>query len=157
MVFFTIKFLIILINGKSKIPENYPTVIKKVKPPEYEYIAGIVRHGNKILITKRSEDTMLGGLWELPNFRIEREIDLKKLYQTKIKDSLNINIKKPDVIGSVTHQYSHFTAIVKVLNCKLSHSKNYKNKKYKWISLKEVDLYPFSKINHKIFDIIKTT
>lgn len=142
---------------KSKIPENYPSVIKKVKPPEYKYLAGIVRHENKFLITKRSEDTMLGGLWELPNFRIEGEMDLEKLYQTKIKDSLNINVKKPNVIGFVTHKYSHFTAIVKILNCNLSHSKNYKNKKYKWISLNEVDLYPFSKINHKIFDIIKTT
>lgn len=140
---------------KSKNPENYPQRIKKLKAPTYQYIAGIIRHNKKFLITKRDENSMLGGLWELPNFRVDVLSDLEKIYQEKIKDLFNIKIMKFNTIGIISHKYSHFTATVKVFNCMLFNLESFNGKKYKWISLKEVTLYPFSKINHKIFSMMR--
>ena len=140
---------------KSKDPEDYPLRKKKLRVPEYQYIAGIIRNHNKFLIIKRDENSMLGGLWELPNFRVGKTTDLENLYQKKIKNLYDININIIKKIGTISHKYSHFSVVVKVFNCKLCNPENYNDNQYKWISLKEVTLYPFSKINHKIFEIIR--
>ncbi len=140
---------------KSKDPEDYPLRKKKLRVPKYQYIAGIIRNDNKFLIIKRDENSMLGGLWELPNFRVEKTTDLENSYIKKIKSLYDININILKKIGTISHKYSHFSAVVKVFNCKLCSLENYNDNQYKWISLKEVTLYPFSKINHKIFDIIR--
>jgi A/G-specific adenine glycosylase len=139
---------------KYKKPEDYPKRKQKTKVPEIQFIAGVLKYNNKFLIMKRKENSMLGGLWEIPNFKFLGEKDLKKLCRKKIKNLLGLRIKKFRLTGTISHKYSHFTANVTVLNCNLTSFKNFNDENFQWISLDEIRYYPFSKINHKIFKMI---
>ena len=66
-----------------KKPRRLPIKERCKKIPTYQYLAGILKHNNKFLILKEKKNSMLGGLWELPNFRFEEAKSLEKFLRKK--------------------------------------------------------------------------
>ena len=55
----------------NKAVDKYPIKIKKPARPHYYVAVGIIWKNNKILISKRNESGLLGGLWEFPGGKIK--------------------------------------------------------------------------------------
>ena len=56
---------------KNNTVDNYPISEKKPTIPHHKISVGLVWKENKILISKRHSNVMLGGLWEFPGGKIK--------------------------------------------------------------------------------------
>ena len=141
---------------KKDIVYKIPIKVKKKKVPHYKMIVGIVSKKNKILLCKRNKKGLLGGMWELPNGKIEsKETNKKALKRIMTEFGLNFNSQK--YLGKARHEYSHFSIEQNGYKCEYK-SGNLISKdhsEYKWIYFNEKCNYPIHTASHKILNKMK--
>ena len=139
-----------LTNQVSKYPiNNKPKSIK----PHYKVGVGIIWNKNKILITKRKKNGLLGGLWEFPGGKVLNNESITKCIHREIKEELNIQVNVEAFITNIKHQYSHFSIDLYAHHCFYNGGKIKCTSAddWKWVSPKMFSKYPFPKANHYIF------
>ena len=131
-------------------------MVKKKVIPHKEIVAGIIWQRKKFLITKRTEDGLLGGLWEFPGVEIvSSETPIGSL-RRKIKEECDIDITIENEVGFVKHAYSHFKITLTLYQCQSQGSVKSNNKEYRWITPSEIQYFPFPKSNHKLFNLLNS-
>mgnify|MGYP001308867651 CR=1 FL=1 len=134
-------------------PNMYALKYKNKKIPTRKMISGLIMVKNKFLIIKRKNETFLGGLWELPT--IEISSNKKDLIKDSFINKFHQKIDLINKIGSVEHSYSHFKVNVDLYLCVTSKKIKITNES-KWININEFNNYAFSKVNHKLMEIINS-
>ena len=125
----------------------------KVAKPHYKVGVGIIWNDDKILITKRKKNGLLGGLWEFPGGKVLNNESIKKCIHREIKEELNIQVNVEKFITNIKHQYSHFSIDLYAHHCFYNGGKITCNSAddWKWVSPSTFSKYPFPKANHYIF------
>ena len=143
-------------NQKSE-QELYPIKVKSKPIPHYDVAVGIISNGSKLLITKRKEDGLLGGLWEFPGGKMKSNESPKQAIKREIKEELSIQIKTKDIIAQVEHKYSHFSVSINAIHCMYNGGDVELNgpTEYKWINPTNLSKYAFPKASIKLFKSIE--
>ena len=76
-------------------------------------IAGAILSDGKILITRRAQGKSLGGFWEFPGGKLEKESEEQALIR-EIKEELSLNIAVKDFIADTTYDYHNFSIYLRV-------------------------------------------
>ena len=141
--------------NKNNAIEKFTIKNKSNKKPIYDVSVGMIWKKNKILISKRKKDGLLGGLWELPGGKKEKKESFSECLEREIYEELNINVQIHKTIGVVKHHYSHFGINMKGYHCNFKSGKICSNTSdgIKWIDLKDIEKYPFPKATLKLFDL----
>lgn len=141
-------------NLQSQIPM---TETKAPLPHKQIGVAVIYGHGERILIDRRKQEGLLGGLWEFPGGKIEPNETFEDCVKREIKEELGIDIEVNDRLITVNHAYSHFKVTLNVFNCThlSGEPQTIECDEVKWVTLDEIDSYPFPKANGQIIDAIK--
>ncbi|NVJ90714.1 MAG: A/G-specific adenine glycosylase [Methylocystaceae bacterium] len=97
-------------------PTDYPKKeAKKPKPTRKGYAFWLVRNDGAILLRRRAEEGLLGGMMEVPSTPwVEREIDLKTALRSAPCSAL-----WKEKTGVVKHTFTHFHLELKVLQARL--------------------------------------
>jgi A/G-specific adenine glycosylase len=131
-----------------------PKKAVKKKLPHYNIAAAIIRKGNKILITQRPADGMLGGLWEFPGGKLERGESLEACAKREIMEELGIEIKVGNLFLSVDHSFTHFKITLNAFDC--THISGRIKKlgiaDYRWIKTEELTNFAFPKADRVIIE-----
>ena len=143
-------------NQKSE-QELYPIKVKSKPIPHYHVAVGIISNGSRLLITKRKEDGLLGGLWEFPGGKMKTNESPKQAIKREIKEELSIRIKTKDIIAQVEHKYSHFSVSINAIHCMYDGGDVELNgpTEYKWINPTNLSEYAFPKASIKLFKSIE--
>ncbi|MBT5832563.1 MAG: (deoxy)nucleoside triphosphate pyrophosphohydrolase, partial [Candidatus Latescibacteria bacterium] len=136
---------------------SLPVKAKKKPRPHHMLGAGIVWHKNKVLITQRPENGLLGGLWEFPAGTQEADETLQETCSRGIKEAVGIDIQIQDRFRTVKHAFTHFSITIHAFQC------HYKNGKaqalscdtFAWVSLVELSDYAFSRTSRKLADFLQ--
>ncbi|ESA39076.1 a g-specific dna-adenine glycosylase [Leptolyngbya sp. Heron Island J] len=120
-------------------------------------VAVIYDNDGRILIDRRKQEGLLGGLWEFPGGKIEPNEAVEDCVKREIKEELDIEIQVNDRLITVNHAYSHFKVTLNVFNCThlSGEPKPIECDEIKWVTLDEIESYPFPKANGQIIDAIK--
>ena len=88
----------------------YPKKARRKAVPHRHVAAGVVvnRRGD-ILIARRREDAMLGGLWEFPGGGQENGESLEDCLVRELQEELGITVRVGPRIRTVPHAFTHFT------------------------------------------------
>lgn len=135
-------------------PENYPNPKNYKAKPHHVIVAGIFWRNKLFYIQKRDENGMLGGLWEFPGGKVEKNETLISALNRKIKEECGVSPMVKEKVGVINHQYSHFSITFHVYNCMEEKKKIKEAKLSAWIAPEQISQYAFPKANHKIFKII---
>ncbi len=137
--------------------DKYPFRAKRKKKPHHLVAVGVVWKGNKILISKRKENGLLGGLWEFPGGKIQSGEDAKKCVIRKVSEKLGVCVCPGKLLKQINHTYSHFSITLDAYHCDyISGSPGaLPRDKWQWIFPQQIADLPFSKANHKLFDQIQ--
>ena len=137
--------------------DKYPFRAKRQKKPHYMVAVGVVWKGNKILISKRKENGLLGGLWEFPGGKIQTGEDAKKCVIRKVNEKLGVRVRPGRLLKQIKHAYSHFSITLDAYHCDYvsGSPRALQGDKLRWILPKQIADLPFSKANHKLFDQIQ--
>ncbi|MBN2365560.1 MAG: A/G-specific adenine glycosylase [Calditrichaeota bacterium] len=141
---------------KNGLQKFFPIKKNKKSIPEYQIAVGIVEHEGQLLITRRKDEGLLGGLWEFPGGKVREKEAPYEACVREIKEEVNLNIKIREHLTRVRHAYSHFRIVADVYlcGCELGEIQLNGPVDYRWIDPSELKEYPFPAVNHKIFGIL---
>jgi A/G-specific adenine glycosylase len=139
------------------VQDRYPVRIKKAPIPCHQISAGIVQKDGKLLITRRKDSGLLGGLWEFPGGKIKKGETPEQACQREIFEEVMIKIEISQHLKQIKHAYTHFRIIMDIFLCKyVSGRIRLKSATdYRWINISDIDKYPFPAANHKFIPLLK--
>ncbi len=135
----------------------YPKRIKSLPVPLYPIAAGVVYHQERMLITRRKPEGLLGGLWEFPGGKIQPEESPADACVREIREETGVCATVESHLCRVKHAYTHFKIEMDVFICSAISETVRLNGPvdFRWITPDEMDMYPFPGANHKFFKFLK--
>jgi A/G-specific adenine glycosylase len=120
-------------------------------------VAVITNDQNQILIDRRPETGLLGGLWEFPGGKIEPNETVEACIQREILEEIGIEIAVGKSLITVDHAYTHFRVTLYVHLCQYvsGSPQAIECEEIRWVSLAEIDQFPFPKANSQIIEALK--
>lgn len=128
-------------------------------PHKFIGVAVIWNDQGQILIDKRLDEGLLGGLWEFPGGKIEPGETVKDCIRREIKEEIGINIAVNHHLITLEHTYSSFRITLQVYNCQHLNGKpqTLECQEIRWVTLDEIDQFPFPKANEKIIAALRNS
>lgn len=133
--------------------EPIPYKPKKKKLPHKNIGVGVLFNKNgAILIARRKEEGLLGGLWEFPGGKQEEGESIEACLHREFLEEIDVELDNLEFLIKVDHAYSHFKVSLHVFTCthKSGIPKALASDQIKWVSLFDLDNYAFPKANHAI-------
>jgi A/G-specific adenine glycosylase len=142
---------------KTRQVANFPKRQKLKATPQYHITVGVVFKNDRVLITRRKAEGLLGGLWEFPGGKIKDGESAQTACIREIKEEVNLSVHIDRHLTKVKHAYTHFKIVMEVFCC------NYESGRvklkgpvaFRWIGFDEFKNYPFPKANHKFIPLLK--
>jgi A/G-specific adenine glycosylase len=137
---------------KSQTQSLFPTKSPKKERPHNNIAVGIVEQDGKILIAQRPENKMLGGLWEFPGGKVEKNESLEETTVRELKEELGINVVVDRYFTSVDFQYTHMSITLHAFFCTLISGtpQAIECTAWKWVGRNDLLEYAFPKANKTI-------
>jgi A/G-specific adenine glycosylase len=76
--------------------------------PHHDVGAALVWRGPRLLIARRPEDGLLGGLWEFPGGKVETGESPSEAARREVREELGIDVEILGEADTTRHAYSHF-------------------------------------------------
>ncbi len=133
-------------------PKRHP----KKKSPEYQVSAAIIRKSGRILITRRKPEGHLGGLWEFPGGKVRENETPEQACVREIKEEVNLDISVESFLTRIRHTYTHFKIKMDIYNCTYVSGDLKLNGPvdYRWVTVDELELFPFPGADRKFMHLI---
>jgi mutator protein MutT len=82
-----------------------------------DVVAAIIRDNDKILISQRSDNVHLPGLWEFPGGKVEPDESLQAALEREIREELGVRILVQEKFFTVEHNYASKSVRLHFFNC----------------------------------------
>ncbi len=122
------------------------------KPVPHRHVAlGIIQNRGRVLILKRPEKGLLGGLWGFPNYPRKGRLSFSESLEHGVLDDLGLKTTVGRKTGKVRHAYSHFKLTLHLFEGTgvPGNGKNSKNRDCKWVFPSQLARYPLSGADQK--------
>jgi len=135
---------------------HYPRRIKTKPVPTHPIAVGVVEKGNRILITRRKPEGLLGGLWEFPGGKVETNETGPAACIREIKEETGLEVIISSHLTRIKHAYTHFKIEMDVYLCRYVAGQVQLSGPVdsRWIRLSEINDYPFPKANLKFIPLL---
>ncbi len=131
--------------------------IRSTRVESIHHIAiGVVRKNDKVLITRRKLDGLLGGLWEFPGGKVEEGEEANQACVREILEETGIEVEVAPFLTRVRHAYTHFKIEMDVFYCNYLSGRVRLNGPidHKWIRVDDIDQYHFPGANLKFIPLL---
>ncbi|MCX5769405.1 MAG: A/G-specific adenine glycosylase [Candidatus Hydrogenedentes bacterium] len=132
------------------VQEARPVRAPKKQVPHVNSVAAVIQNRGRLLIGRRPNSGMLGGLWEFPAF------DTRKTLHDAVLNTLGLDVTVGDCLGDVSHTYSHRKVTLRVYRCSLNggHILTGRYAEVKWVWPGHLSRYPMPGICHKVLQLL---
>jgi A/G-specific adenine glycosylase len=137
--------------------ESIPYKAPKKKVPHYHIGIGVIFNDEgEILIAKRPDDKMLGGLWEFPGGKQEKGESIEETIIREFDEEVGIKIQLVKPYPPIKHAYSHFKITLHAWRGHLvsGEAKAKESSEIRWVWPENLMQYAFPKANRKLVDYI---
>ncbi|HEX9654024.1 MAG TPA: A/G-specific adenine glycosylase [bacterium] len=140
------------LEDPSVLPVRAPTKDK----PHYNVVIGIIWKKGKILIDRRPEEGLLGGLWEFPGGKQELGETLEECLEREIREDMHIKIRVQGPFLTVPHAYTHFKITLHSFQCQHLEGEPRPKKaiEWRWVEPDDMRKYAFPKANKIIMEAL---
>ncbi len=138
-------------------PSRYPVRSPRREIPAARIAVGIVSRRGRVLITRRPESGLLGGLWEFPGGKVAKGESPARACAREIREEVSLEVEVGERIARVQHAYSHLKVEIEVFACRYRAGDVVLDGPvdYRWIRPDETDEYAFPRANHKFMAEVK--
>jgi A/G-specific adenine glycosylase len=136
---------------------NFPKRQKSRAIPQYHIAVGVVFKNDRVLITRRKAEGLLGGLWEFPGGKIRDGESAQEACIREINEEVNLSVHIDRHLAQIKHAYTHFKIVMEVFCCRYKSGRVKLNGPvaFRWIGFDEFKKYPFPRANHKFIPLLK--
>ena len=139
-------------------PEAYP-VTRKAKPVPHHTVAVavIADDAGRLLVQRRPEDAMLGGLWEFPGGKREPDETVEAACAREVREELGVEVEVGVPVARVEHAYSHFRITLHAFRCRLvaGEPRSAHALPLRWVRPDELDDYAFPRANRRVIEALQ--
>ena len=142
----------------SGTPEKWPVrAAGKAIPTVRVAAAATRRKDGRILIARRLEKGLLGGLWEFPGGKIHPGESPRECVVRELREELGVTVEPGALLTRVKHTYSHFKLDMDVHWAVLRHGRPraIECAEFAWARPEEMDAYAFSKADLMVIRAIR--
>lgn len=131
---------------------HFPTRLKKRAISQYRVVFGVIFKKNRILITKRKEKGLLGGLWEFPGGKVEDGETPEQACIREIKEETGLTVTADSFLTQIRHAYTHFKITGDVFICQYVSGRVRLEQAtdFKWVTFTRLNDFPLPGANRKI-------
>jgi len=104
-------------SKKRGIQNRLPLRPKPPRIPHLEVAAAVILRSGKVLLARRPEGKMLGGMWEFPGGKRERGETLPACLRRELREELGVDARVREELVAVKHAFSHFRITLHVFAC----------------------------------------
>ncbi len=137
---------------KRGVQEQRPVRRPRNRVPHYVAAAAVLRHDGRVLIGRRPEGKLLGGLWEFPGGRTEPGESLEACLRREMIEELGVEIQVLAKLGSYEHAYTHFRVTVVAFESRLAlgEPRAREHTEIRWVDIDRLAEYPMGKVDRSI-------
>ena len=131
--------------------------VRQTLPHKLIGVAVIRNQNGEILIDRRRQGGLLGGLWEFPGGKIEPGETVEECIHREIQEELGILVTVGDPLITIDHTYSHFWVTLYVHHCQYlsGEPQPLECDEIRWVTLEQLTDFPFPKANTRIIEALK--
>ena len=135
---------------------QYPIKTPKKQRPHFTIGAGIIWKEDEILIARRHENGLLGGLWEFPGGKQQDSETIEQTVQREIKEEVDVTVRVDSLLTVVKHQYSHFKITLHAYHCTYvtGSPKALGCAAWQWVKKEDLKNHAFPRANGKILELL---
>lgn len=136
-------------------PERYPVAKKKKPVPHYDIAVGVIFDASgRVLIAKRPEDAMLGGLWEFPGGKAEPGESLPDACRRELREELGIEVEIDEPLARIDHAYSHFKITLHAFRCHITEGtpEHHAVQPLRWVTVEDLGAFAFPRANRRLIE-----
>ena len=125
--------------------------------PYFTVVAAVIRKNGRILITRRKNEGLLGGLWEFPGGKVEEGETDEDALKRELKEELNVQVRVGRFLMQIPHQYTHMKVLLKVYEAEIlsGEVKKIGVSDYRWVLPREMRKYAFPAADKKILSYLQ--
>jgi len=135
-------------------PESLPVRQKRKPVPGRRAAAAVIRDDRgRLLVVKRVDRGLLGGLWKLPGGEVEDGERPPRSLERFVEQELGLQVRAGrDPLAAVEHTYSHFRLTLEAYACewKAGRPRALGCDAWSWMGPDEQDRFPFSRADRKV-------
>jgi A/G-specific adenine glycosylase len=145
--------------------EDSPAPKKRKPIPHYDVTAAVTlqdRHNDggdsRILVARRPQEAMLGGLWEFPGGKREQGETLPACLRRELREEMSIDVAVGERLTVVEHAYTHFRITLYAFICHLEagEPRCLACQDFQWATLAEIAALPMAVTDRKIAGALTT-
>jgi len=131
---------------------DIPPVPKRTALPHRDVTAGIIRKNGRVLVVRRPDKGLLGGLWKFPGGRREDGLSLQQALRQSILSELGINVAVGRKLLAAEHGFTHFLMTLYAYSCRhlKGRPKALECAAWSWVPVDELKNLAFSKADREI-------
>ncbi len=136
-------------------PESYPVKRPKAPRPHYDIAVGLIfNEAGEVLIQKRPEEGLLGGLWEFPGGKIEEGETPEEACKREVREELGIEVAVTSAFHKLSHAYTHFRITMHAFRCRhvAGVPRSHSDQPVRWIPVEALPEYAFPRANRRLIE-----
>ncbi len=132
--------------------EHVPVKNAKKEQPHVNIAVGLVWNGNRLLIDRRHEKGLLGGLWEFPGGKIEEGETPEQAVVREVREELGVETEVLGHFMSLDHAYTHFSITLHAFHCRYlgGEPQALDCAEWRWATKEELPKLAFPRANAKL-------
>jgi A/G-specific adenine glycosylase len=140
------------------VQEARPVLAARRATPHYTVTAAVIQRGAEVLIARRPERGLLGGLWEFPGGKLEDGETLAEGLAREIHEELGVRILVNHDFGVYRHGYTHFKVTLHAFCCRLleGEPQALHASEIRWTLPVNLKAFPMGKIDRQIAERLQT-
>jgi A/G-specific adenine glycosylase len=129
----------------------YPQRNRRAPLPIRRVVAAVVVKDGRILMVRRPEEGLLGGLWEFPGGSLAEGADPLRVCRPALKETVNLDVRAEHRIASISHGYTHFKLRMELCLCRWQAGRvRLKGPaEFKWLASSRIGELPLHGAMHK--------
>jgi A/G-specific adenine glycosylase len=139
-------------------PTAFPVQPSRPPLPHYEVAIGLLQNAQgQLLIQRRKEDGLLGGLWEFPGGKRLPGEQLEETCRRELYEELGVQAEVQRRLTTIRHAYTHFRVTLYAFLCRLLEGEPISREglPLRWVAVEELDQYAFPRANRKLITLLK--
>ena len=135
---------------------EFPQAKAKRVSKKIEVSAAVIWRRDRVFIQQRPQKGLMGGLWEFPGGKREKNETPEACLAREIREELGVVIEVGEKLMIVKHTYTQFRVTLHVFECKLTGGRIRARccEQWKWVTPSSLKSFPFPAANVKIVEQI---
>jgi A/G-specific adenine glycosylase len=146
------------IGRNRRLTDVIPLKRKTKTLPHHQIGAGVIWKKDRILISQRPLNGLLGGLWEFPGGKQEKGESISHCIEREIREELGIRVKAGRKLADVDHAYSHFKITLHIHECRYlsGDPKTLGCRAWRWVKPSQLKNFAFPAANQPVIRQIQS-